>query len=293
MQNDSPLARAFRLTKSDPVLPYSMQGYKAPTFNGSSYSQEHDGEGVAMRRLRKARDIMALGKPIYGGTPGAKHYPEQGDGLRYVGRVVPDAGREWLDTRDSCGWHTDPYGDVFRDGSGLCFGVVYQLPGRKGVARFVAGYQFGGVDGGPTLDLSKVYTIRAETEQEAAAYHSGAVAAADSMAKAAGEKERDYQTARQAGSQYAQALEESQEARRECLDVLAERRTVKASDTGQHPALCRAIRWTVRDLRRTIRDARAKMAKLAAGDYQGLIFYPDTDAQGAFCEGAELDTFPA
>lgn len=293
MTPDSPLARAFRLTKSDPVLSYSMQGYKAPTFNGASYSQPHDGEGVAMRRLRKARDIVGLGKPIYGGTPGAKHYPEQGDALRFAGRVVPDSGRDWLDTRDSCGWHTDPHGDVFRDGSGLCFGVVYQLPGRKGVARFVAGYQFGGVDGGPTLDLETVYTVKDETEQEAAAYYSGATAAADSMAKAAGERERDYQTAWQAGSQYAQAKEEATDARRECLDVLAERRAVKGSDTGEHPALCRAIRGTVSDLCATIRDARERMAELAAGDYGSLIFYPDTDAQTAFCEGAGLDTFPA
>lgn len=293
MTPDSPLARAFRLTKSAPRPANALQGYKAPTFNGISYARPDDGQGVAAYRLAKARAMVALEKPIYGGTPGAKSYPEQGDALRFAGRVVPDSGRDWMDTRDSCGWHTDPFGDVFKDGSGLCFGVVYQLPGRDGLARFVAGYQFGGVDGGPTLDLTTVYTVKDETEQEAAAYYSGATAAADSLAKAAGEKEREYQTAWQAGSQYEQAKQEAQDARRECLDVLAERRAVKGSDTGQHPALCRAIRGTVSDLCATIRAAREKMAELAAGDYADLIFYPDTDAQTAFCEGAGLDTFPA
>lgn len=291
MTNDSQIARAFRMTASDPVLPYTLQGYVAPRFDGVSYARPNDGEGVAVRRLRNARAAAAKGQ-IWGGMPG-KHYPEQGDGLRYVGRVVPDAGRNWEDSRESCGWHTDPFSDVFRDGSGLCFGVVYQLPARKGESRFVAGYRFGGVDGGPTLDLATIYTTTNESEQEAGAYYSGAVAAADGMAQSAAEKEKEYQTAWQAGSQYAQAGEEVETARRECLEVLAERRDVRGSDTGQHPALCRAIRATVSDLRHTITKARAKMAELAAGDYQNLIFYPDAAAESAFCDGASLDTYPA
>jgi hypothetical protein len=101
-------------------------------------------------------------------------YPERlcDLGLRRVGSVIPEFRRdEWswqgTDFRNSrrthYGWHTNPDGDVMRDGEGLCWGVVYQLPGRKKITRLVAGYVFGGCDDEdkfPTIDFSEIFERR-------------------------------------------------------------------------------------------------------------------------------------
>lgn len=235
----------------------------------------------------KARRAAAWRYPRDAGDNGPAGF------LRYVGRVVPEAGRQWEDRRGDCGWNCDPFGHVFRDGSGLCFGVVYQLTGKDGAARFVAGFEFGGVDGGPCLDLSRVYSVTGEEDAESGAYHSGAVRAADNAAKAAAEEEREYQSAWQAGRQWAELKEEAAEARAAALALLAERRAAKARAGDNLPAICRAIRDSVAGHVRTIREARERMAKLAAGDAESLWFYPGEDRlAAAFCEGAELDAMP-
>ena len=62
-------------------------------------------------------------------------------------------------------FYCNPWAKVFlEDGSGLAWGVVYRLPARRGVSRFVAGYQFGGVDGGPSLDFGTVYKSSSRRE---------------------------------------------------------------------------------------------------------------------------------
>src|SRR5688572_3522702 len=57
--------------------------------------------------------------------------------FRYIGNVLPhDCRNSSLWARDSStGWYINPYGETCRD---LCWGVVYQLTGRNGRARFVA-----------------------------------------------------------------------------------------------------------------------------------------------------------
>lgn len=292
---DSKLARAFRIVRREAGRPpFRAQGYTAPLHRGESYAHAADGMGHAAHALSIARSMEAAPAPIYGGGPGLP-YAEPADAFRYVGRVVPDEGGRFSpwDTRGDCGWTTDPYGDVFRDGTGLCYGVVYQLPARKGESRFVAGYEFGGMDGGPDLDLSTVYAIRDEETAEDGAYHSGATAAADSMAKAAAEEEREYQTAWRAGSDWAIHAEEVAEARQAALALLAERRQAKARAGDNLPAICSAIRDSVAGHVQTIREARERMAELAEGDAEGLIFWPGEERlKGAFCEGAGLDDMP-
>lgn len=79
------------------------------------------------------------------GQPGIAYVDKpESVGLRYVGQVSPEFRRGPFGGRDSEGWLTDPYGDTFKDGTGLCYGEVYQLPGKDGESRFVAGYRFGG-----------------------------------------------------------------------------------------------------------------------------------------------------
>lgn len=256
--------------------------------------------------LAMARRDVAAGKTRYPAPIkpwpafGAEHdsgercaTDSDGFGLRFVGRVMAECGGRngiW-DNRDSSGWYTSPYGESDM----LCHGVVYQLPGRNGESRFVAGYQFTDCDGGPTLDLSRVYAeprgfgYASAFETDAAR---DAAYAADSMAKRAAETEREYQAAWQAGARYSDESSDLQAIRQEVLGILAERRALKGT-TG-YPALCKAITARVRDLLDDMAERRKIMRNLADGMFGDLAFYTgDKRLQDAFCEGASLDSFPA
>lgn len=247
-----------------------------------------EGEKLAVLRaaLRRASDLSSRNSS-YKTQPG-RPYPEPTRGLRPVGRAHTDGNR----FSDDSGWFTDPWGHYSRDGSGLMWGVVYQLPTRKGEARFIVGYEQGDCDGGPWLDLSTVYTVPAyESDSVELAIDSGACNAANELARINAEKERDYQTAWQAGSQYEQEAESIQEARKAALELLAERRAHKCNGTDS-PAICRAIADTVTGWRRDIRKARERMAALADGELSerdGLYWdTTDADSRDAFNEGACL-----
>lgn len=255
------------------------------------------GTGVAVECMRRARADLDAEKRRYP-EPIRQNYREESDGLRFIGRVAPGTNRQIFDTRGDSGWCTDPHGHTTKDGTGLCFGVVYQLPGRKGESRFVAGYQFGGIDGGPTLDLNRVFTEPKSPDSYWIAYGDKddittlrhAARHADSMAEAAAEKEREYQIAWQAGNAWENLGEQIATDRAELLAILKERRAVKGTDA---PALCAAIRGTVNGLLRSIQRGRAKRAELAAGDSPDLYFWTDEERlRDAFCDGAGLESFP-
>jgi len=119
-------------------------------------------------------------------------------GLRFVGQVVPEfkIGRDWSwttgDRRNHLGWHMTIDGDVGIDGFGLCCGVVYQLPGRKGVTRFVPGYIMDGEDKYPTVNF---FSIFEEHISESEAFYECArpcAREADHMAQLAAEEAREY-----------------------------------------------------------------------------------------------------
>lgn len=213
-------------------------------------------------------------------------------GLRFVGRVAADTPRgEIWDKRESSGWYADSYQDR------LIYGVVFQIPAHKGQSRFVAGYMTSDDASGALIDFSTVYTSvsgkggtwgSAQDDDDAR----DAARAADSMAQHVAEEEREYSTAWQAGAQWADEQEAIREARQEALAILRERRAVKGQPG--FPALCKAIRAQVESLLETIQEARAKAAKLASGEYGELYFWQgDKRLQGAFCEGAEIQSFPA
>lgn len=216
-------------------------------------------------------------------------------GLRLVGRVIADCGGRngiW-DKRDDSGWFTDPHGDVFKDGTGLCYGLVYQLPGKDGKSRFVAGYQFGGVEGGPMIDFGTVFEepaayyepIRKEAHGTYGGYWNyqdnplemdaarTAARSADSMAKSAAEDEREYQTAWQAGSLYAQTKFEISEHKANIKKWLAERRKAKEANIFGYDSICGLIRSAVTGGLNEISEAREKMRQLATGDYSTKHIY--------------------
>lgn len=251
--------------------------------------------GVALTELRAKlqRASATLSRCSSYTTAPRRTYPELHDGLRYVGRVESDSSD--LSRRDDSGWITDPYGCYSRDGDGLAWGVVYQLPGRAGVARFVAGYGIGDTDSPPHLDLSTVYTCNTRDgccwEQADAAKDSGATGAADDMAKKAAEAERDYRTAWQAGTQWAAERETVATTRRKTLDLLKQNR--ESGGSRDLPAIHATICKAACDARERISAARERMASLAQGDCDPLYFWAgDSELCAAFCEGAGLDAMP-
>lgn len=270
---------------------YASESYTPPGGNYARYRGPHDGKGLAAYAMTKAAQAATGPKqprPAHW-TPPRDH--GAGAALRFVGDVNPNA-EGWQRGRDFYGFYCNPWGESWRDGSGLAWGVVYQLAGRDGKARFVAGYQFGGIDGGPTLDFGTVYTIAFEESAQDGARHSGAMAAADSMAKRAAEEESEYQAAWGAGSQWAQRGEEIAAARAEARAILAERRAA-GRDGAAYPALCNAIRGRVAELLAAIREAREERATLAEGDSESFYFWPGEERlRAAFCEGAGLDEMP-
>lgn len=222
-------------------------------------------------------------------------------GLRFVGRVMvePSYRNGYWDKHERCGWFTYPNGETFKDGTGLCYGVVYQLPGKNGKSRFVPGYQFGGVDGGPTLELSNIFEDVApgnawdvnpcdyDAARECARY-------ADGMAQAAAEKERAYQAAWQAGSRYAELSEEVKGTRRSIIEAIKELKAARAAlnnDQSKYGTLCGIVRSEVESMLADISKARQTMEKLKSGDYVSEWlpgFYPSEELQAAFNEGANI-----
>lgn len=190
-------------------------------------------------------------------------------GLRIVGDVEPDLGRGWRQMSAARhGWYDNPEGESTRDGDGLVWGVVYQLPARRGHARFIAGYQHGSTDAGPTLDLSTVYTatvhasVLVDGDDAIEEARVSAAAAADSMARAAAEGEREYREAWQAGVAYADATEEESAARATLCDLFQERGSARAIRNAA-PAIWREYHHGMRRARDTIERARHRREELA------------------------------
>lgn len=90
---------------------------------------------------------------------------------------------------------------------------------------------------------------------------------ADSFAERYAEQSRDNDSAFQAGCRYSELGDEVKDERRNLLTLLGE---LKRARTGKYPAICDALRGTVRGHLETIRKARAKRAELvhnASPDY--------------------------
>lgn len=161
---------------------------------------------------------------------------------------VNNAKAHW---QGAASWFDNPHGESARDGSGLCWGVVALLSH----GRALAGWQFGGTDGGPTLS-TRIFT-GPDYLEDAARY-------ADGLAERAAEDEREYRAAYDAGARWAELGAEITEARAAALALLAERRTLRGRvDCEAWPGMVRAIRDSVAGWVRDIAEARAERAELA------------------------------
>lgn len=213
-------------------------------------------------------------------------------GLRLVGAVTADFGgrRDAWDNFGCCKWITRPYGETFD----MAQGLVWQMPGRKGESLFVAGYAQEDSEG-YTIDFGRIFLeprgdyARNPREMDAAI---DAARHADSMAETFADEEREYQTAWQAGTLYADKSEEVATLRVKIMAILKERRSARGA--GNYHALCDALKDKVSDMFGALAECRADMRQLAKGEYGELWFYTsDKRLQAAFCEGAGLSKFPA
>jgi hypothetical protein len=128
---------------------------------------------------------------------------QQEEHLRRVAdRVVPECPsrrQEYFASHESgVGWYTNDQGDSWKDGDGLVWGVVFQLPARKGKARFIAGYEFGGCDFGIQIDRTRIFEGKLsdnDSYEKAGGNPAAREAAqhADELAEEAADKEREYQ----------------------------------------------------------------------------------------------------
>lgn len=300
MQDNLKTAFRFHFHNARPAF------YHAHGYNGRNAWPEK-ANGIAVECLSRARADMAEGKTRYFDSYIHRAHKDSngmiylGDkpenfGLRLVGRVQPDAGRHGIwESRSNMRHASGYYADCYQ--SEICFPLVYQLPGRNGQARFVAAYDFSDRDGGLVFDMRNIFTEDARAYGYATSAQDfdaarEAASHADSIASAAAEEEREYSTAWQAGAQWADEQEAIKAARQEALAILKERRAVKGQ--AGFPALCKAIAGQVAALRETMQEARDKAAKLASGGYGDLYFWQgDKRLQGAFCEGAGIQSFPA
>lgn len=305
-----------------------VSAYRWHRFHACGNAYPRKGPNPAKEALARARQDVANGTRRYPSSvsPAVSWQPDkpgfafvesiEGAGLREVGRVMPECdGRNGIwDTSGKCGWHTDPHGDTFKDGTGLAWGVVYQLPGRDGKARFVAGYVMGGdSDDLPIIDFRNVYEENCRADYctvpgpgtERYGYWSwesnprdmsaarDAARAADQMAERAAEKEREYNNAWQAGNLFADLGEEIKRQRESVRALLSERRKAMASgeDGAGFKAICDVIRRSVSSSLADIQGARDKRAKLAKGepvDYCHGFYTGDKTLRDAFAEGAGL-----
>jgi hypothetical protein len=235
----------------------------------------------AMRQRGDVRTARAMGR----GNGARFRLHDSADGTL---RHVCDADSIW---RDASNWYDNPYGESFRDGTGLVCGVVAQLRGRNGRAVYVAGFRFKGNDDNGTFDLAELFTADGRDESDAEAAATEAARAADSLAETAAELEREYQeteaaraAAFDAGEQWAAAAVTIAEARGAIRRLLADRRKARAAGLAELPAICRAIKDSVAGFLSDIAEARELREELASADY-------DTH-ESAFCRGASLQRMP-
>lgn len=235
---------------------------------------------------RRAGEDFRAGKARYPGDGRSYATPRDGEssvrwisnpasfGLREVGTATAEPrDGPWHRPRPNwqfTGWFTDPHGDHSdRDGTGLCWGIVYQLPARGGRSCYVAGYVMGGCsENTPTVDFGRIFEGEPGGSHGSGRDDDGAreaLRAANDMAEKMAEREREYQSAWQAGAYWQSLAGEIAAERKNALAILRERRAVKA-DPDAFPTLCATIRGRVQTAVAMIAGARAKQRRLARGD---------------------------
>lgn len=179
--------------------------------------------------------------------------------MRRVGYADEVCKAEGSRRVDHFGWYSDD------DGIGEGYaGVVYQVTGRNGKPRFLAGYEATETNRqhkrenptqGARLDCSHLYDSKLE-----------AASAGDHIAERAAESERDYRAAESAGIYCAEMLADIARERQHALAVAAERRELMREmpqSVAAYPATCEALGAVIREARAKCERIRAHIRKAA------------------------------
>lgn len=253
---------------------------------------------TASDALRRAREFVAAGKSYYAKTPGTYNPEFQQDGrgayrwienasdvLRLVGFADEIAPRRV----DHKGWYADAHGSsVYR-------GVVYQMPGRDGKARYVPGYADPDNEGCALLSFADVITGEpggngdrwSENDYDA---RRDAAGRADGIAQSFAEDAKEYDTAWQAGRYWSDIGEDAKQLRTELRAVV---RDAKAMTATLAPSLCDTLRTAIRGKLAELEQLRTKRACLANGDGHGRdgeygFWTGSKILRDAFNEGAQV-----
>jgi hypothetical protein len=178
----------------------------------------------------------------------AYHMDSFPDGWRNHGNVgeLRDEGSRVID-------HTGWYCDAFQDAT--VYGVVLQLPARKGKPTYIPGIAWSQVDG-----VSCYPNDIHDNLRECAR-------AADHIAEKLGESEREYQEAWQAGSEAASCQGNSDSCRKKIVGLISDLRKVRRGELepALQPALgnlCDVIRGKVADILAEMYRARERRDEL-------------------------------
>lgn len=272
------------------------------------YRYKHDGRIIpADTCMDKARTSVETGKRFYPSAyPEAQRStdPDQTEvaffdgaecpaGFRLVGSVAPDFRTATLYRRggwqgqEGHGWHADEYGDS------IISGRVYQLPARNGLARFVAGWKDS--DGSLlAIDLSEIFEAAVGDDMEHPEQLEACVdaaRAADGLARECADAEREWQTAWQAGNQFAALQGESHDLRVQMLAEFKEHKYicgVMGKPMESFPVHFQAFVKRVHQAREQLQAWRDEREQLLAGDHASYGFYPSSKLITAFKEGADI-----
>ena len=288
--------------------PQFIAAYRYHRANGSNATAAHTRAHVdtAASVTRYPSDsIGTMGAPCDGGLRWTED--ARATGLRFVGfadQLIERLGHGWFSD-------VDGDGDTYR-------GAVWQLPARKGRARYLAGYREGNETrskgwhdaaymsdhGAGRLDVSRIFqAARGENCADRDHYgtHRDAARAADSIANREAESAREYNEAWRDGSRFASLRETIADARREALALFADMRRARRSGfvaTSDGLAIdtpiCRALRRSIVELVAQISDARRDRDEFAERYEVGADAVPPPRGhwlqplRDAFKDGASL-----
>ncbi|RNJ49381.1 hypothetical protein D1O30_06975 [Methylocystis hirsuta] len=232
----------------------------------------------ARRAYIFASDALAKGKKGYVNDwpwqRGANNVTRQekkhpGDNYAWI-ENTESAGLRFVDHADKIcdgirhqGWYTDDdgiSGEVLR-------GAVWQLPARRGVARYIAGYKDPNNKGAafvdldiisfaPAASLSRLGDLANESAKHDAARR------ADSIAERNAKRERDYNAEFHAGSEWSDMAEQITRIRQETLALLRELRPLRHAATIEVPTICKHLRRDIESGLAEIHKLRRRRAEI-------------------------------
>jgi hypothetical protein len=232
------------------------------------------------KRYTSMRDVVNASQndPGAANSNGARWFPKpEACGFRERGAAHDIAPR----AVDHTGWFVDPFYD------GLCFGLVFLLPGQDGHARAYPAIRFNNTDG-TIIYLRNGERIESRHgEIDDGDFHDIAMRA-DCLAERAAEDEREHQQAWQAGKQWSENRDEMKGEAKELRKLRAALRELPASMDVARAAIESSVAKSRRSLKRLwTENAELKNGNWYARDFSLQFDDCDADMRLAFNEGAD------